>query len=401
LLSRELKNRFPLLKANPDLAYLDSAASTQKPKEVIDAVSEFYSEDYANIHRGVYELSHRSTEHYDKARACVATFLGASSPNEIVFTRGATEGINLIAQTFGRSKVGAGDVILLSTLEHHANIVPWQMLAEQVGASIEVLAINEAGEFILDDLDRLLSERVKLISLSHTSNALGSINPIEKIIEKASEAGIPTVIDGSQAVSHMPVDVQKLNCDFYVFSGHKLYGPTGIGALYGKLRHLEAMPPYQGGGDMINKVSFEATSYAEPPSKFEAGTPHIAGAVGLRAAIEFLTSFDWDEIIAHEIELLAAARAIVSEIENIRIIGTSEKSVGIVSFVHATAHAHDIATVLSTSGVAVRAGHHCCQPLMKRFGLVATTRASFGIYNSLEDVEKLSKALNKVSALFK
>lgn len=396
-----ISNQFPVLVANPSLSYLDSAASTQKPKQVIDAVSKYYSNDYANIHRGVYELSHRSTELYDKAREKVQKFLGAEAAREIIFTRGATEALNLIAQSFGGMLLKAGDEVVLTEMEHHANIVPWQMVCERVGASIKVIPVDDTGNLKLETLDDLLSEKVKILSISQTSNALGTINPIKEITNRAKRLGIAVVVDGSQAVAHLKVDVQELNCDFYVFSGHKLYGPTGIGVLYGKKEHLELMPPYQGGGDMINTVSFEKTTYAEIPEKFEAGTPNMAGAVGLSAAIDFVNGIGLNEIREHELALLKQARDMVSAFKNIEIIGKSDNSVGIVSFVHSKAHAHDMGTILASCGVAVRAGHHCCQPLMDRYGLSATTRASFGVYTNENDIKNLEKGLLEVSKFFK
>jgi len=331
----------------------------------------------------------------------VQAFLNAASSDEIIFTRGATEALNLIAQSFGGMVLGKGDVVLLSEVEHHANIVPWQIICERVGASIKVIPVDDSGCLELGALDSLLTSDVKIVSVTHASNALGTINPIEKIIEKSQAKGAFVVIDGSQAVAHMKVDVQSLGCDFYVFSGHKLYGPTGIGALYGKKEHLESMPPYQGGGDMIDSVSFEKTTYADAPEKFEAGTPNIAGSVGLNAAIDFIRQYEWSEIKEHEQELLSYAREQVSSIPEITIIGTSNPSVGIVSFVHSRAHPHDVATILSSCNVAVRAGHHCCQPLMQRYGLAATTRASFGIYTTEKDVDSLVSGIKELAKIFK
>ncbi len=381
------------------LVYLDNAATTQKPRVVLDALFNFYTRDCANVHRGVHELSRRATEAYEGARRTVARFLNAA-PHEIVFTRGATEAINLAAQAFARSILREGDEILLTELEHHSNIVPWQLLAEQTGARLVVAPINDRGELLMEELERRLSPRTRLIAVAHVSNALGTINPVAEICRMARARGIRVLVDGAQAAPHVRIDVRALDCDFYAFSGHKLYGPTGIGVLYGKAELLERMPPYQGGGDMIRSVSFEKTLFNDPPYRFEAGTPHIAGAIGLAAAIEYLTGLGLDEIARHEYELLSAATRALSEIPGVRLVGTASHKAAVLSFVLDGIHPHDVATVLDHEGVAVRAGHHCAQPLMERLGLPATTRASFALYNTLEEVEVLARAVRRARELF-
>lgn len=381
------------------LVYLDNAATTQKPRPVIDALLRFYTADCANVHRGVHALSERATRAYEEARATVARFLNAQT-HEIVFTGGATEAINLAAQTFGRSELRPGDEILISALEHHSNIVPWQMLAEQTGARLRVAPINDRGEIILEEFERLLGARTRLVAVAHVSNALGTINPVEEITRLAHARGARVLVDGAQSVAHMKVDVRALDCDFYAFSGHKLYGPTGIGVLYGKAELLEAMPPYQGGGDMIRSVTFEKTLYNDPPYRFEAGTPPIAGAIGLAAAIEYLEGLGLPTVARHEHELLEVATATLQRIPGLRIIGTARRKAAVVSFVMDGVHPHDVATILDREGVAVRAGHHCAQPVMQRFGLPATTRASFALYNTREDVDALARALYRVREIF-
>ena len=398
-----LRQDFPILRQpvrGKSLAYLDNAATTQKPQAVIDALARYYSEENANIHRGVHFLSQQATFSYERARGRVSLFLNAAESSEIIFVRGATEGINLVAQTLGRQSIGAGDEIIVSHLEHHSNIVPWQQLCEERGAVLKVAPIDDKGEFALDDYERLLNGRTRLVAVAHASNALGTIVPVERIIDLAHARGVPVLVDGAQGAPHLPVDVRAMNCDFYVFSGHKLFGPTGIGVLYGKKEHLEAMPPYQGGGSMIQSVTFEKTTFAELPNKFEAGTPHIAGAIGLEAAIDYVNNVGMERIAAYEADLLHYAHQTLAQIEGLRLVGTAAKKVGVISFVMRDAHAHDIGTILDTEGVAVRSGHHCAQPLMRRYGLAATVRASLAFYNTREEVDALGAALHKVSEVF-
>ena len=398
-----LRQDFPILRQpvrGKSLAYLDNAATTQKPQAVIDALARYYSEENANIHRGVHFLSQQATFAYERARGRVSLFLNAAESSEIIFVRGATEGINLVAQTFGRQSIGAGDEIIVSHLEHHSNIVPWQQLCEERDAVLKVAPIDDKGEFPLDDFERLLNGRTRLVAVAHASNALGTIVPVERIIDLAHARGVPVLVDGAQGAPHLPVDVRAMNCDFYVFSGHKLFGPTGIGVLYGKKEHLEAMPPYQGGGSMIQSVTFEKTTFAELPNKFEAGTPHIAGAIGLEAAIDYVNNVGMERIAAYEADLLHYAHQTLAQIEGLRLVGTAAKKVGVISFVMRDAHAHDIGTILDTEGVAIRSGHHCAQPLMRRYGLAATVRASLAFYNTREEVDALGAALHKVSEVF-
>lgn len=382
------------------LIYLDNAATTQKPRAVIDALLHYYTYDNANVHRAVHTLSERATLAYEGARSKVRQFINAKSDREIVFVRGATEGINLVAASWGRANVRAGDEILITAMEHHSNIVPWQLLCEQVGARLRVVPITDAGELVMDEFERLINERTRLVGAVHCSNALGTINPVERIIAKAHAVGAVVLLDGAQAVPHMPVDVQSLDCDFYVFSGHKLYGPTGIGVLYGKERLLDAMPPYQGGGDMIKTVSFEKSTYNDLPYKFEAGTPHIAGAVGLGAAADYVTAIGLDAIAAHEQHLLQHATQAMGAIPGVRLIGTAKHKAGILGFTLEGVHPHDIGTVLDHEGVAIRAGHHCAMPVMKRFELPATARASFGLYNTHEDIDVLVRGIRRVQEMF-
>jgi cysteine desulfurase/selenocysteine lyase len=392
---------FPILRQKAHgkpLIYFDNAATAQKPRAVLDALSHYYTTDNANVHRAVHLLSERATEAYEAARVKVQLFLGAHCLREIVFVRGATEGINLVAQTYGRRHVHAGDEVLVTWMEHHSNIVPWQMLCQEKGAHLRVVPIDDRGELLLDEYERLLGPRTKIVALSHLSNALGTINPVKPMIELAHRRGVPVLLDGAQAVPHLRVDVQDLDCDFYVFSGHKLYGPTGIGALYGKARHLELMPPWQGGGDMISAVSFAKTTYHELPYKFEAGTQHIAGAVGLGAAVDYLTDLGLEVIAAHEHDLLEHATAAVSDIPGVRIIGTAAQKGAVVSFVvdDPPISALDVGTRLDLEGIAVRTGHHCCQPLMERFGIPGTARASFGLYNTTEEIDVFATALRQI-----
>jgi len=387
------------IKGKP-LVYLDNAASTQKPQQVIDAISGFYAHDYANIHRGVHELSERATRAYESARLKVQAFMGAASEREIIFLRGTTEGINLVAESYGRAHVGEGDEVLITTMEHHSNIVPWQMLCERSGAKLKVVPINDRGELEMDELEKLLGAKTKIVAVGHVSNALGTINPIRTIIELAHAQGVPVLIDGAQAAPHIKIDVRELDCDFYTISGHKMFGPTGIGALYAKEAILEKMPPYQGGGDMISSVSFEKTTYNRLPFRFEAGTPNIAGTVGLGAAIDYVNDLGFDQIIAHEDELLRYGTDALSTIEGLKIIGTAEHKAGILSFVMDQAHPHDIGTILDEQGIAVRTGHHCAQPVMQRFQIPATARASLAFYNTKEDIDALVKGIDRVIEVF-
>lgn len=382
------------------LVYLDNAATSQKPKAVIEAIVRYYERYNANIHRGVHYLSEQATAEYETARKSVQKFINAARPAEIIFVRGTTEAINLVAQTYGRVHVGAGDEVLITAMEHHSNIVPWQLLCEEKGAKLRVAPINDAGELILEEFGKLLGPRTKLVAVGHVSNALGTVNPIATITKMAHAKNIPVLVDGAQAVPRMPVDVQQLDCDFYTFSGHKTYGPTGIGVLYGKLPLLEAMPPYQGGGEMISSVSFEKTVYNKVPYKFEAGTPDISGPIGLRAAIEYLDRLGMENIARHEHELLTYATDKVSAIPGVRLIGTAKEKAGVLSFVMDGVHPHDIGTILDQEGIAIRTGHHCAQPVMARFGLDATARASFGLYNTREEVDALVRGLEKVREVF-
>jgi cysteine desulfurase/selenocysteine lyase len=382
------------------LVYLDSAASTQKPRAVIDAISRLYAEDYANVHRGVYQLAERATRAFEAGREAVRRLLHAPEAREVVLLRGTTEAINLVAQSWGRANVGPGDEILITAMEHHSNIVPWQMLCAAVGAKLVVAPIDDDGALLLDELERRVGPRTKLVAVVHVSNALGTVNPVREIAEIAHAAGARLLVDGAQAVARMPVDVGALGCDFYAFSGHKLYGPSGIGALWGRAELLEAMPPWQGGGEMIESVSFEKTTWAKLPHKFEAGTPHIAGGAGLATAVEYLEAVGVERAGAHEDALLAYAAEAVRSVPGLRPIGTAPGKMGVLSFVIDGVHAHDVGTILDREGVAVRAGHHCAQPVMQRFGVPATVRASFGLYNSREDVDALVRGLHAVVELF-
>lgn len=395
----DLRQEFPLLEANSELAYLDSAATTQKPRSVLNAIQDFYVYKNANIHRGVYQLSQEATSAYDESRHRVGRFLNAASADEVIFVRGATEGINLIAQTWGKRTLRAGDEIVVSGMEHHANIVPWQLLAEEKGLKIKVLPVNDKGELCLDEIDSLFTEKVKLLCVTHVSNTLGTINPLKEIIGSARARGIVSVVDGAQAISHLKVDVTDLDCDFYVFSGHKVYGPTGIGVVFGRQSLLNELPPYQGGGDMISSVTFEKSTFKAPPERFEAGTPNISGAVGLGAALEFMENVGIEEIQRHEKQLSKLLREQLSQLRGLRFVGEADAIVGVASFVLDYAHPHDVGTVLDSCNVAVRTGHHCTQPLMKRFGVPATTRASLGIYNNEEDIDRLILGMKKVERI--
>jgi cysteine desulfurase / selenocysteine lyase len=394
---------FPILAESVNghpLVYLDNAATTQKPRSVIDALSRYYAHDNANVHRGVHTLSQRATDDYEAARTNIARFINARAAEEIVFTRGTTDAINLVAQSFGRPMLRPGDEIVISALEHHSNIVPWQLLCGQTGAVLKVVPVDDAGELDLDDYASMLGSRTRLVAITHVSNALGTITPIERIIALARAAGIPVLVDGAQAIAHVSVDVQALGCDFYAFSGQKVFGPTGIGVLYAKAARLEAMPPYQGGGDMIRSVTFEKTEYNDIPYKFEAGTPNIAGAIGLGAALDYVRDVGIGAIEAHERALLAYATARVSAIPGLRIIGTAKEKAGILSFTLEGVHAHDVGTILDHGGVAIRAGHHCAMPIMTRFGVAGTARASFALYNTREEVEALVAGIERVRRMF-
>ena len=399
----KVRHDFPILQQKVHgrtLVYLDNAATSQKPQVVIDAILRYYALNNANIHRGVHFLSERATEEYEGARRTVQGFLNAVEANEIIFVRGATEAINLVAQTYGRAHVHGGDEVLITAMEHHSNIVPWQILCEEKGATLRIAPITDSGELRLEGLGNLLGPRTKIVAMTHVSNALGTINPVQKVIEMAHQWNIPVLIDGAQAVPHLQVDVQALDCDFYVFSGHKVYGPTGIGAMYGKSALLDLMPPYQGGGDMISSVTFEKTTYNKLPYKFEAGTPHVAGAIGLGEAIEYANDLGMDNVAAYEHELLAYATESVSAISGVRLIGTAREKAGVLSFLLDGVHPHDIGTVLDQEGVAIRTGHHCAQPVMQRFGIAATARASFALYNTREEVDALVEGILKVREVF-
>jgi cysteine desulfurase / selenocysteine lyase len=394
---------FPILNQRvhgKPLVYLDNAATTQKPQVVIDAMVRSYAEDNANIHRGVHLLSERATRAYEESREKVQRFLNAASSREIIFVRGTTEAINLVAQTFGRANVGRGDEVLVTEMEHHSNIVPWQLLCEEKGAHLTVLPITDEGELRMDLLDGLLTDRTKIVAVVHVSNSLGTINPIGTIVAKAHAHGIPVLVDGAQAVAHMPVDVQALGADFYALSGHKLFGPTGIGVLWGRLPLLEAMPPYQGGGDMISAVSFKKTTYNVVPNKFEAGTPNIVGSIGLGAAIDYVKALDVKAMQAYESELLVYGTKALTSVPGVRMIGTAARKASILSFVMEDVHPHDIGTILDQEGVAIRTGHHCTQPLMDRLSVPATARASLALYNTKEEIDALVGALAKVREIF-
>jgi cysteine desulfurase/selenocysteine lyase len=398
-----IREDFPVLHQminGKPLVYMDNAATTQKPQAVIDALVSYYSNDNANIHRGVHTLSQRATDHYEEARTKVRVLLNAASDKEVVFVRGTTEGINLIAQTFVRNRVGPDDEIVISAMEHHSNIVPWQILCQERGAHLKVAPINDDGELLLDEFEKLLGPRTKLVSIVHQSNALGTINPAGQIVALAHSYGIPVLLDGAQSIQHLKVDVRELDCDFYVFSGHKLYGPTGIGVMYGKEEHLEQMPPYQGGGEMIKSVTYERTIYNDLPAKFEAGTPNIAGAIGLGAAIDYVTNIGMDRIHAYEQDLLTYGTECLSGIGGLRMIGTAHEKASVMSFIMDSAHPHDIGTILDTEGVAIRTGHHCAQPLMDRFGIPATARASLAFYNTKDEIDLLVKAIDRVNEVF-
>src|SRR5262249_51877568 len=399
----EVRRDFPALHQKvhgKSLVYLDNAATTQKPKAVIEALIHFYKTDYSNVHRAVHVLSDRATKAYEAARTTVKHFINARSEREIIFVRGTTEAINLVMNSFARPRVKAGDQILISALEHHSNIVPWQLLAEQTGARLVVAPINDHGELILEEFERLLGPRTALVAVAHISNALGTIMPVHEIIRMAHARGVPVLVDGAQAIAHVRVDVRELDCDFYAFSGHKVFGPTGIGILYGRESLLEQLPPYQGGGDMVRSVTFAKTIYNELPYKFEAGTPHIAGAIGLGAALDYVSRIGMGRAAAHERELLGYGTELLSAIQGLRLIGTAREKVGVLSFVLDGVHPHDVGTVLDRDGIAVRTGHHCAQPVMDRFAVPATTRASLALYNSKAEVDALAHGIRRVQKLF-
>ena len=398
-----VREDFPILKEKmhgKPLVYLDNAASSQKPQCVLDALTHYYAHDNANVHRGVYLLSERATQAYEDARVKVQRFIRAKEAREVIFVRGTTEAINLVAASYGRQHVGPGDEVLITWMEHHSNIVPWQILCEEKGAHLRVAPITDEGELRLDEFERMLTPRTKLVSVVHVSNTLGTINPVRAIIDMAHRRKVPVLLDGAQAAPHFPVDVQSLDCDFYAFSGHKLYGPTGIGVLYGKAGLLDNMPPYQGGGDMISAVTFAKTTYNTLPYKFEAGTPNIAGAVGLGAAIDYVSELGLDAIAAYEGGLLEYATEALAEIPGVRLIGTARERAGAISFVLDGVHPHDVGTVLDQEGIAIRTGHHCTQPLMDRFGVPATARAALAIYNTREEIDSLVRGLYLVKEMF-
>jgi cysteine desulfurase/selenocysteine lyase len=398
-----IRRDFPILEQKvhgQPLVYLDNAATSQKPRLVIDAITTFYLGENANIHRGVHELSQRATHDYEQARVKMQRFLNAGHAREVIFVRGATEGLNLVVQTYGRAHMGPDDEVIITELEHHSNIVPWQILCEEKGAKLRVIPIDDRGELLLDEYERLLNDRTRMVSVAHVSNALGTVNPVRRIIDMAHARGVPVMVDGAQAAPHMRVDVRALDCDFYALSGHKMYGPTGIGVLYGKTSLLEKMPPYQGGGDMISSVTFEKTTYNVLPYKFEAGTPDISGAIGLGAAVDYLNGIGMDAISAHEHDLVEYGTAVLERIDGVRLLGTAREKAGVISFLIDGIHPHDVGTVLDQEGIAVRTGHHCAQPVMDRFGVPATTRASFGLYNTREEIDRLAAGIRRVKEIF-
>ena len=398
-----IREDFPILKQmvhGRPLVYLDNAATSQKPQAVIDALVRYYTTNNSNVHRGVHTLSQQATDDYEAARSTIRRFINAADDLEIIFVRGTTEGINLVAQSFGRQNVQQGDEIIVSAMEHHSNIVPWQILCEEKGARLRVIPINDSGELLLDEYEGMLNQRTKLVSIVHVSNALGTVNPAKQIVDMAHSRGVPVLLDGAQAIPHWPVDVRDLGCDFYVFSGHKVYGPTGIGVLYGRAELLDAMPPYQGGGEMIKSVTFEKTLYNTLPHKFEAGTPNIAGSIGLGAALDYITGLGMDRIGAYEHQLLEYGTERLSGLSSVRLIGTAQERSGVLSFVMDGIHPHDIGTILDAEGIAVRTGHHCAQPVMERFGIPATVRASLAFYNTKEEIDALVRAIDRVIEVF-
>jgi cysteine desulfurase/selenocysteine lyase len=398
-----IRKDFPILASTvhgKPLVYLDNAATTQKPQCVLDALVKYYSEQNANIHRGVHFLSEVATFEYEKARGKVKNYLNAADSREIIFTKGTTDGINLVAHSYGRTFVTEGDEIIISAMEHHSNIVPWQLLCEDRGATLNVIPMNDDGELLLSEFEKMLSPKTKMVAVAYVSNSLGTINPVKRIVELSHANGTPVLIDGAQSVAHMNVDVRVLDCDFFVFSGHKMFGPTGIGALYGKMKWLEKMIPYQGGGDMIRSVTFEKTTYNDLPFKFEAGTPNIAGGIGLGAAIDYIQKIGLDAITEYEHELLEYATELLRTIDGLKIIGTAKEKTGVLSFVLNNAHPHDIGTIIDREGIAIRTGHHCTQPVMQRFGIPATARASLAMYNTKEEVDALVRGIGKVKEIF-
>ena len=400
---KKIRNDFPILHQiinGKPLVYLDNAATSQKPKNVLDAIEKYYREYNSNIHRGVHTLSENATEAYELARLKIKNFINARSNKEVIFVRGATEAINLVAQSFGRNSLNKNDEIIITELEHHANIVPWQLLSEQTGATLKFIPINDSGELIIEEYEKLLSKNTKIVAVGHISNALGTINPIKTIINMAHEYGAKVLIDGAQATSHTSVDVQKLDCDFYAFSGHKVFAPTGVGVLYGKEALLEEMPPYQGGGDMIKMVTMMETQYNDLPYKFEAGTPNISGTIGLGAAIDYVNEIGLENISQYENELLSYANQLASEITGLKFIGTAKQKTSILSFTLKGIHPHDIGTILNNEGIAIRTGHHCAMPVMERFKIPATSRASFAFYNTHEEIDALIKAIDKCKKVF-
>ncbi len=382
------------------LVYLDNAATSQKPQAVLDRLGAYYAKENSNIHRGVHVLSQRATDAYEGARRAVATLIGATDARQLILTRGTTEGINLVAQTYGRQNVRAGDEVIVSEMEHHSNIVPWQLLCQEKGATLKVIPITDAGELVFEDYEKLLSEKTKIVAVSHVSNALGTINPVEAMIEKAHAVGAAVLVDGAQSVPHMAVDVEKMGCDFFCFSGHKMFGPTGIGGVWGRRALLEQMPPWQGGGDMIDEVSFEGTTFAGLPHRFEAGTPHIAGGVGLGAAAGYLQRLDREAARHHEDDLLNYGTALLEDLGGVRLVGTARRKAGVLSFLIDGVHPYDAGTILDRLGIAVRTGHHCTQPLMKRLGVPGTVRASLAFYNTRADLDRLVDGVRKVKAMF-
>lgn len=399
-----VRKDFPILHQlinGKPLVYFDNAATTQKPQIVIDAIHTYYSAQNANIHRGVHYLSEKATELYEQSRFDIRLFLNAPEMREVIFTRGTTESINLVAQTYGRQHVNAGDEVIISGLEHHSNIVPWQILCEEKHAVLRIIPINDNGDIMLEEFEKILSSKTKIVSVNHVSNALGTVNPVKKIIELAHQMDVPVLVDGAQAAPHIPIDVQDLGCDFYAISGHKMYGPTGVGVLYGKAALLDEMPPYQGGGDMIKSVAFEKTTYNDLPYKFEAGTPHIAGGIGLGAAVRYLRNIGLPAITAYEDQLLTYATAQLSEFDGLKLIGTAREKAGVVSFIIKDVHPHDIGTIINNEGIAIRTGHHCAQPVMRRFDVPATARLSLALYNTRDEIDKLTRALHKVYEVFR
>ena len=399
-----IRRDFPILhrtiRGGKKLVYLDNAATTQKPQAVIDRIVRYYTEENSNVHRGVHYLSEVATAAYESARTTVRRFINARDEKEIVFTRGTTESINLVASSWGRPNLRPGDEVLITAIEHHSNIVPWQLLREEKGIVLRVAPINERGELLWEEFEQLLGPRTRLVSVSHVSNVLGTINPVKEIVRAAHRRNIPVLIDGAQAAPHIKIDVQEIDCDFYAFSGHKLFGPTGVGALYGKAKTLESMPPYQGGGDMISSVTFAKTLFNVIPYKFEAGTPNIAAGIGLGAAIDYVNQLGLDRVATYEHELLEYATGKLSALPGVRLIGTAKEKASVISFVVEGVHAHDVGTVLDQEGIAIRTGHHCAQPLMERFGVPATARASFAFYNTKEEVDALAEAINRVKEIF-